>query len=52
MRYRDAAKLHNEDEIIIKGCGTIKTIMEIEIGEKTVMVVTTDCCQYTHKEFM
>ena len=42
MRYRDAKKLHNGDEVHVKGTDEILSVIETEIQEKDVFVRCTD----------
>lgn len=48
MRYRDAKKLHNGDEVHVKGTAEILSVIETEIQEKDVFVRCTDGCLYHH----
>lgn len=50
MRYRDAKKLHNEDEVIIKATGCSKYVVDIEIHKKDVFVYCDDGILYHHTD--
>ena len=50
MTYREAKKLHNEDEVTLKETGEVMTVVETTITEKTVYVMCDDGNQYLHKE--
>ena len=52
MKYNDAIKLHNEDEVIVKETNTVMDVVEIEIhpSTKQVDVMLTDGNWYNHKD--
>lgn len=52
MLYRDAKKLHNEDEVIVKSTGVTMQVLEIVIHEKERAVELTleDGNSYWHNE--
>lgn len=50
MRYQDAKKLHNEDEIIIKKTGKVLSVITVEVLPKHVNVLCTDGHVYHHTE--
>lgn len=54
MTFRQAKKLHNEDEVMVKETGEIVTVINAYVEDKNVMI---ECCTYdrgyctlTHKE--
>lgn len=48
MRFRNAKKLHNEDEVVAKDTHCILRVVEIEIEEKDVFVRCDDGLLYHH----
>lgn len=48
MLYRNAKKLHNGDEVIIKSSGYSQYVVDIEIQEKDVFVRCDDGDLYHH----
>ena len=42
MRYQEAKKLHNEDEVIVKATGAVTTVIDTEIDDKN-KIVTVNC---------
>lgn len=48
MRYRDAKKLHNEDEVIVKSSGCSQFVVDIEVQDKDVFVRCDDGVLYHH----
>ena len=60
MKYRDAVKLHNEDEVIIKSTGEVRKIIETVVVDKEETVNHVACVSilldngiwYGHKEIV
>ncbi len=52
MKYKDALKLHNEDEVIVKKTGSVLRVSFIERyeREKSVFVFCDDGKEYHHRE--
>lgn len=50
MTYRDAKRLHNEDEVTLKNTGEVMKVVETTITEKMVYVMLEDGNEYSHKE--
>lgn len=50
MRYRDAKKLNNEDEVVVKETGNILRVISTKIYEKSVIVGCDDGNEYHHTE--
>lgn len=50
MRFKDAKKLHNEDEVLIKKTGEILTVIEVMHEPKQVNVLLSDGLWYNHKD--
>lgn len=50
MRYREAKKLHNGDEIKVKETGVVETVSYIEDHGFTVYVFTVEGSDYHHTE--
>ena len=52
MKYNDAIKLHNEDEVIVKETDEVMNVVEIEVypSVKKVDVMLTDGNWYNHKD--
>lgn len=48
MRFRNAKKLHNEDEVEIKHTRCVQRVVEIEVEEKDVFVRCDDGVLYHH----
>lgn len=48
MLYRNAKKLHNGDEVIIKSSGYSQYVVDIEIQDKDVFVRCDDGVLYHH----
>lgn len=53
MRYRNAKKLHNGDEVSVKKTGLVQQVLTVERpDEKTILVYCDDGCTYHHREIM
>ena len=51
MRYRDAKKLHREDEVVRKSDGRSLYVVEVEIPNgKNVLIMCDDGNTYHHTE--
>ena len=50
MRYRDAKKLHNEDQIRVKKTGRVLSVVETDVTSKNVTVLCDDGNEYHHTE--
>lgn len=50
MTYRNAKKLHNEDEITVKNTNTVLTVISTTINDKTVIVECDDGNKYHHND--
>ena len=50
MQYRNAKRLHNEDEVVIKATGRSKYVVQIEIHEKDVFIYCDDGTLYHHTD--
>ncbi len=50
MRYRNAKKLHNEDEVILKRTGRSLYVIEIEVHEKDALIHCDDGNVHHHTE--
>ena len=52
MKYTDAIKLHNEDEITIKETNEVMKVVEIEVqpSVQQVRIMLTNGEWYNHKE--
>ena len=50
MRYREAKKLHNGDEITVKETGFVETVSYIEDHGDDVYVFTCEGSDYRHTE--
>ena len=52
MKYKDASKLHNNDEVIVKKTGEILRVSFIERyeKEKSIFVFCDDGNEYHHRE--
>lgn len=50
MRYRNAKKLHNEDEIARKSDGRILRVVEVYAGDGIATVLCDDGNEYVHTE--
>lgn len=50
MRYKDAKRLHNEDEVIIKASGCLQYVVDVDIHEKDVFVRCDDGGLYHHTD--
>ena len=48
MRYKDAKKLHNEDEVTLKRTGEVLVVVETEVQEKDVFIRCDDGVMYHH----
>lgn len=48
MRYKDAKKLHNEDEVTLKRTGEVLVVVETEVQEKDVFIRCDDGVLYHH----
>ena len=56
MTFRNAKKLHNEDEVILKKTGEVLMVKSAWVENKTVMLECVDYENhfdtYTHKQIM
>ena len=50
MTKRQAEKLHNEDEIMVKETGEILTVLSVEVCNKKVLVCCDDSNTYHHRD--
>lgn len=50
MTYRSAARLHNEDEVILKAGNVSLHVIETEVKRKTVLILFDDGNIYHHTE--
>lgn len=50
MRYRDAKKLRNEDEVITKLHNIVLTVVSIDVRPKDVLILCDDGNTYHHTE--
>lgn len=50
MKLKDAMKLHNEDEVIVKRTGEILHVVESHLNQKIVYLLLDDGEWYDHKE--
>lgn len=50
MTYKNARKLHNEDEIIVKETGESLYVISTEINEKNVIIFCNNGEYYYHKD--
>lgn len=50
MTYRDALKLHNEDEVTVKATNTVMQVVEIITHKTYVEVLLEDGNYYHHKD--
>lgn len=51
MKFKDAKKLHHEDEVLIKKTGEILTVIEVKHEQpKQVNVLLSDGLWYSHKD--
>ena len=50
MKYRDAKKLHNEDQVRVKKTGQVLSVVETAVTPKTVTVLCDDGNEYHHTE--
>lgn len=50
MTYRNAKKLHNEDEVAIKETGCVLTVVNTTVNEKSVIIECEDGNVYHHKD--
>lgn len=52
MKYRDAKKLHNEDEVISKKTGRLLTVISVKVDDinKDVFILCQDGNTYHHKD--
>ena len=50
MKYCDAKKLHNEDEVIIKAGNWPAYVVSVEVKKKAVFVMCDDGNVYHHTE--
>lgn len=50
MTKRQAEKLHNEDEIMVKETGEILTVLSVEVYDKKVLVFCDDGNTYHHRD--
>ena len=48
MTFREAKKLHNEDEVLVKGTGKSLRVVEIEIENRNVFIRCDDGKLYHH----
>lgn len=48
MKFRNAKKLHNEDEVVIKDTRCVQRVVEIEVEGKDVFVRCDDGILYHH----
>lgn len=51
MTYRNAVKLHSEDEVIVKATGAALTVVDIEVDDsaKAVFIRCSDGNLYHHR---
>lgn len=54
MTFRNAKKLHNEDEVVVKSTGEVVEVLNAYVEDKNVII---ECCTYdkgfcklTHRE--
>ena len=50
MTFKDAKKLHNEDEVIHKGTGAILYVVKTSNYEKNIFILCDDGITYHHRE--
>lgn len=53
MRFRDAKRLHNEDEVIVKETGRVACVLNAWVPDESPKVVLIECDDgntYTHSE--
>lgn len=52
MRYVDAKRLHNGDEVTVKETGTVQRVISkiVRLGRKEVEVLLEDGYEYLHTE--
>ncbi len=50
MRYRDAKKLHNEDQVRVKKTGQVLSVVETTVTSKNVTMLCDDGNEYHHTE--
>ncbi len=50
MKYRDAKKLHNEDQVRVKKTEQVLSVVETAVTPKTVTVLCNNGNEYHHTE--
>lgn len=52
MRYVEAKRLHNGDEVTVKETGAVLCVISkiVRLGRKEVEVLLEDGCEYLHTE--
>lgn len=50
MKYSEAKKLHNEDEVTIKETGVVLTVINTDIRDKYILIECDDGNTYHHRD--